>query len=227
MSSKGLVSLGSFRTVNETPEERYKRLEAKYGKDLHDAMARKDTLKKEGKVNNWMEVFVLLNDQKVSKPLSPLYKFNTPNGQVDPIIAAGIVKNPLEQAMLRKAAQPSAEARRKTGKKMMTISKEDRAMCKQWLEEAVESEKAKLDNLLSSTSHNSSQAKEHEERINDLKRQLEELSHFEEASKGQELTIDFSAESIFNKRVKQETIAASLVAFLAFLVMFFIMYFLK
>ena len=226
MSTKSLTSLGSFRNLNESPEARYKRLELKYGKELHEAIARKDVLKKERKVKNWMEVFVLLSEQKNPIPIGPVPTYKTPNGQHDALLAAGIVKDPTEEAMLRKAARPSPGAKRDApAQQTFTISKEDRELCQQWLENAVETEQGHLDAVLQSG--NATLIREQEEKLSNLRKQLTELQNFEQETGGQTLTIDFSADSFLSKRVKHETMMASLVGLLAFVVMIIIMYFLR
>jgi len=215
----------SFRE-KETPEERYKRLEHKYGKELHEAMSKKDQLRKEKKVTSWMEAFVLLNEQE-PKPVSPPKAFKTPNGIVEPLLAAGIVKDPNEELMKRAASKTSAPPLppRKKEAKEVTISKEDRERVDKWFVDEIASEQKKLDELATSTS-TSTAVEEQKKKVENLQRQVEDLRAFERAAQGKTVRIDFSSESIFDQRVKRETLVAGMVALFSFLLMFLIMNFL-
>lgn len=230
MSSKSLTSKGSFRTMGsfrekekETPEERYKRLEMKYGRALHDAVAKKDQLRKDRKVNNWMEVFVLLNEQHPRKIVSPT-NIKTPNGNVDPLLAAGIVRDPEEQFMKRLAARSSSAPSSPTNR--MVISKEDRQRVNEWLSEEIASEQKKLEDMTRSERKPEEDLKEQRARVENLQQQVEDLQAFEEAAQGQAMTIHFTGQSMFDQRVKRETTIAAFVACMALVLMFIIMHFL-
>ena len=234
-SPRSMISMGSFRTIpNETPEEKYKRLELKYGKDLHDAIARKEKLRKERKVNNWMEVFVLLSDQKNPKPVSPISHINTPNGQLHPLVAAGLITTP-EQSLMRRAAQPTTSKILDALKQnnVMTISKEDRERCDAWLDDAIKTEKSRLEALMKEDEQNELKIREQQEKVANLQRQMEELRSFEALSQGKTISVRLTPELngivVDNKLVEPsepETMmpSSALLALLVFFGMFIIMY---
>jgi hypothetical protein len=230
MSTRTITSLGSFRATNETPEERFKRLERKYGKDLHDALARKEQIRKDRKVKSWMEVYVLLKDQKNPKPLAPI-QVSSPNGRVDARVAAGVLKAPTTQARTRTAGPPSPKNTNpllQLKQNIAAISKEDLDACDNWLENEIQTEQTKLAELMKDDNTTESQRNDQRTKIEELNRQVEELRAFKVAAKDQDIRIPFdNGNTIYDKRVRQETFVALSVAFIAFLVMLIIMYFLN